>query len=64
MENKIGNIKEGYFADLIVINLASTLEIEQRQKRAKNFWESFFPTLIMGDDRAIIKTWVFGNEIK
>tara|TARA_S200000501_G_scaffold374869_1_gene425432 strand:- start:771 stop:1835 length:1065 start_codon:yes stop_codon:yes gene_type:complete len=64
LENKIGNIKEGYFADLIVINLASTLEIEQRQKRAKNFWESFFPTLIMGDDRAIIKTWVFGNEIK
>ena len=63
LESKIGNIKKGYYADLIVINLASTLEIEQRQRRAKNFWESFFPTLIMGDDRAIIKTWVNGNEV-
>ena len=64
LENKIGNIKEGLYADLIIINLASTKEIEQRQKRAENFWEKFFPTLIMGDDRAIKSTWVSGKEVK
>ena len=64
LENEIGNIEEGFYADLNIINLSSTHEIEQRHKRAENFWEEFFPTLIMGDDRAIMKTWISGDEIK
>ena len=63
LENQIGNIKEGFYADLNILNLSSTKEIEQRYKRAKNFWEEFFPTLMMGDDRAIQSSWVSGNEI-
>ena len=61
--NKIGNISEGYYADFNIINLTSTIEIEQRVKNAENFWEKFFPTIIMGDDRAIEHTWVSGEEI-
>ena len=63
LENQIGNIKEGFYADLNILNLSSTKEIEQRYKRANNFWEELFPTLIMGDDRAIQSSWVSGNEI-
>jgi len=62
LESEIGNISEGFYADLVVINLKSTKEIEQRAEKATNFWEEVFPTLIMGDDRAIETTWVSGKE--
>ena len=60
---EIGNIEKNYFADLNIINLSSTKEIEQRKLRANNIWEAIFPTLIMGDDRSIVTTWVNGKEI-
>ena len=46
-----------------MIDLISTKEIEQRQRNAESFWEELFPTILMGDDRAIISTWVSGNKI-
>ena len=64
LENKIGNIEKNYCADLNIINLSSTKEIEQRKNQSNNIWEAIFPTLIMGDDRAIVSTWVNGNEVK
>ena len=60
---EIGNIEKNYFADLNIIDLSSTKEIEQRKLRANNIWEAIFPTLIMGDDRSIVTTWVNGKEI-
>ena len=63
LQKEIGNIEKNYFADLNVIDLSSTQEIDQRKSRANNIWEAIFPTLIMGDDRAIKSTWVNGNEI-
>ena len=63
LQKEIGNIEKNYFADLNVIDLSSTQEIDQENPRANNIWEAIFPTLIMGDDRAIISTWVNGNEI-
>ena len=42
LENKIGNIIKGSYADLIVIDLVSTKEIEQRQRNAESFWEELF----------------------
>ena len=63
LQKEIGNIEKNYFADLNVIDLSSTKEIDQRKSRANDIWEAIFPTLIMGDDRAIISTWVNGNEI-
>ena len=64
LENKIGNIIKGNYADLVVIELNSTKEIEQRQRNAESFWEELFPTLLMGDDRAIKSTWVSGQRLK
>ena len=60
LENQIGNIKIGNYADLIIIDLSSTKIIELRKSYAKNFWEEYFPTIMMGDDRAIKSTWVSG----
>ena len=59
--NTIGTLKPGIEADLIVVNLASTPAIAQRAIRANDFWEALFPTIMMGDDRAIQATWVNGQ---
>ncbi len=59
--DKIGNLAPGMEADLAVIDLASTPVIAQRAARANDLWEALFPTIMMGDDRAITATWVNGR---
>lgn len=60
-EDRIGNIAVGMEADLTILNLASTHAIEQATRRAGNVWEQLFPTIMMGDDRAIRAVWVNGK---
>ena len=62
MEDKIGNIAPGMEADLVVLDLSSTPAIAQRSARAADLWEAVFPTLMMGDDRAITEVWVNGQR--
>jgi guanine deaminase len=61
-EDRIGNIAPGMEADLVVIDLASTPAIEQATRRAEDIWQALFPTIMMGDDRAIRAVWVGGTE--
>ncbi|MEM9583791.1 MAG: guanine deaminase [Pseudomonadota bacterium] len=61
LETKIGNLSAGMEADLIVLDLASTPAISQRYAQAKDFWEAVFPTIMMGDDRAIHAVWINGT---
>ncbi|WP_417249993.1 guanine deaminase [Celeribacter sp.] len=63
MDDKIGTIEVGMEADLTVINLASTPAIAQRANRAESVWEEVFPTIMMGDDRAIDATYVMGARV-
>ncbi len=63
MQDHIGNIAPGMEADLVVIDLASTPAIAQRVARAEDFWEALFPTIMMGDDRAVRAVWVNGREV-
>jgi guanine deaminase len=60
-EDKIGNIAAGLEADLTVINLASTPAIAQAAARADSLWQALFPTIMLGDDRAIRATWINGR---
>lgn len=62
-DHLIGNLAPGLEADFTVLNLASTPAIAQRSTRAGDIWESLFPTIMMGDDRAIDSTWVAGKRI-
>jgi guanine deaminase len=59
-EARIGNIAPGMEADLVVVDLASTPAIEQAARRAGDIWQALFPTIMMGDDRAIRAVWVGG----
>jgi guanine deaminase len=60
-EAQIGNIAPGMEADLVVIDLASTPAIEQATRRADDIWQAIFPTIMMGDDRAVKAVWVGGR---
>ena len=61
-EDRIGNIAPGMEADLVVIDLASTPAIEQATRRAQTLWQQLFPTIMMGDDRAVAEVWVGGQR--
>lgn len=56
----IGNIAAGLEADLTILNLSSTPAIEQATRRAQTPWQEIFPTIMLGDDRAIRATYVAG----
>ncbi|APX10949.1 guanine deaminase [Tateyamaria omphalii] len=60
MDTEIGQIAPGLAADLCVLDLASTPAIAQRHARANDIWDAVFPTIMMGDDRAIADVWVAG----
>ena len=59
-DDRIGNIAPGKEADLVVIDLASTPAIAQASHRAGTIWEAVFPTIMMGDDRAVHAVWIGG----
>lgn len=64
LDDRIGNLAVGMEADLAVIDLASTPAIAQRAARARDLWEGVFPTIMMGDDRAIRAVWVNGRPAR
>jgi guanine deaminase len=61
-EDKIGNIAKGMEADLVVLNLASTPAIAQATTRATDIWSALFPTIMLGDDRAVQAVWIAGKR--
>ncbi|WP_170607113.1 guanine deaminase [Ruegeria arenilitoris] len=63
MDDCIGNIAPGLEADLVVLDLASTPDIAQREATAEDLWEAVFPTIMMGDDRAVADVWIGGNRV-
>ncbi|MGI3211282.1 guanine deaminase [Roseovarius tibetensis] len=63
MGDLIGTIAPGMEADLVALDLASTPAISQRADRAEDVWEALFPTIMMGDDRAVAQVWVAGHAV-
>ena len=59
--DKIGRLEVGMEADLVVLDLASTPVIEQAAARAEDVWGELFPTIMLGDDRAVAAVWVGGE---
>jgi guanine deaminase len=63
-ETKIGNIAPGMEADLVILDLASTPAIAQATTRADDIWQAIFPTIMLGDDRAITATYIAGKRVE
>lgn len=62
LSDRIGRLAPGLEADVIALDLASTPAIAQRVAEADDLWEAVFPTIMMGDDRAIAGVWIAGNR--
>jgi guanine deaminase len=62
MKGQIGHLNAGAMADIAVLDLASTPTIAQRFDRATDIWDALFPTIMMGDDRAIKDVWIAGQR--
>ncbi len=60
---RIGHLGTGAMADITILNLRSTDVIDQRAARAEDAWDAIFPTIMMGDDRAIRDVWVAGQKV-
>jgi guanine deaminase len=63
MDDRIGTLAPGSEADLVVIDLASTPAIAQATARAQTLEQALFPTIMMGDDRAIAAVYVAGRPV-
>ncbi len=59
---KIGNLEAGKEADIVVLDLASTPVITQRSAQSKTLWEALFPTIMLGDDRAVNAVYIAGKQ--
>ncbi|MDC1399623.1 guanine deaminase [Yoonia sp.] len=63
MSGEIGHLGTGAVADITVLDLASTPAIAQRSARATDIWDALFPTIMMGDDRAVKDVWIAGQRV-
>jgi guanine deaminase len=59
---QVGNLAAGKEADIVVLNLASTPVIAQRVAEADTLWEAIFPTIMLGDDRAVDAVYIAGKR--
>jgi guanine deaminase len=64
MEGRIGRLAPGVEADLVALDLASTPAIAQAAARAGDIWQALFPTIMLGDDRAVAGVWVAGQRVR
>ena len=63
MADRVGRIAPGMEADLVVLDLASTPAIARAAARAEDPWQAIFPTIMMGDDRAVRAVHVAGRPV-
>jgi guanine deaminase len=61
IDDKVGSIAPGMEADVVVLDLKSTPIIEYRMRHCKDLEEALFIQMIMGDDRAVLATYIAGK---
>ncbi|GBR50727.1 guanine deaminase [Neokomagataea thailandica NBRC 106555] len=63
LENQIGNIKPGHYADLCVLDPFATPLGRIRSSSADTLSDLLFSLMMLGDDRSIHATYVCGEKI-
>jgi guanine deaminase len=61
MEDRVGSLAPGMEADIVVLDLRSTAVIDYRMRFCKDFEEALFIQMTMGDDRAVMATYIAGR---
>jgi guanine deaminase len=61
LENEIGSITPGAFADLVVLDARGTPAMAHRMEVARDLEEELFVLMTLGDDRAVRQTYIAGE---
>ncbi|MDW5312766.1 guanine deaminase [Rhizobium sp. PL01] len=64
LEDRIGTLEPGTDADFIVLNMASTPAMALKAEMVTSLSDELFLLQTMGDDRAIVETYVAGEAAK
>ena len=64
MTDRIGTLDAGTEADLVVLDARATPAMAQRMERARGLMDELFTLQVMGDDRAVVQTYVAGKGCK
>ena len=64
MADRIGTLEAGTDADLVVLDARATPAMALRMERASTLAEELFVLQILGDDRAVVQTYVAGQPRK
>ncbi|WP_296473797.1 guanine deaminase [Roseinatronobacter sp.] len=64
LQDRIGTLDAGSEADLVVLDAAATPAMALRMERARNLMDELFTLQVMGDDRAVVQTYVSGRAQK
>ncbi len=61
LDQRIGNLEIGKEADFLVLDLHATPLIQSRMNNAHNLFEQLFVLMMLGDDRVIAETYIYGD---
>jgi guanine deaminase len=61
IDNEIGAITPGAFADLVVLDARSTPAMAHRMETVRDLEEELFVLMTLGDDRAVRQTYIAGE---
>ena len=64
LAHKIGTLEAGTEADIVVLNANATPPMALRMERASTLAEELFVLQTLGDDRAVVETYVAGVRMK
>ena len=64
LEHCIGTLDAGTEADFVVLNANATPAMAQRMDRAQGLVDELFVLQVMGDDRAVVQTYIAGKPQK
>lgn len=64
MEDRIGTLDAGTEADFVVLNSRATSAMRLRMDAGSNLAQELFLLQTLGDDRAIVETYVAGQPVK
>jgi guanine deaminase len=63
MDDRLGNFQPGKEADFVVLDTACTPFVAWRMAHAKTPLEKLFVLMMLGDDRAVRHTYVYGEAV-
>ncbi len=63
LDNEIGTIAPGAFADLVVLDARATQAMAHRMEVVRDLEDELFVLMTLGDDRAVRQTYIAGQPV-